>query len=1027
VASIAPLLSLLVSHAAGAPLYFDGNGSAPGAGTPPGGTWGTWGVDSLWSTASDGTLPATVWTPGSTAVFSAGADAAGPFTIAVSGGQSIGGINVEEGSPTLTGGSLDMGATGVTMDIGDGSTLTIQSILSGSTARLTKSGAGTLVLGTVLNQPNSFGGGIALNGGAIEFQGEVNGTSGSFNPLGTAPSGVTSDYFQFSNGALLRSYRNNTSSAFVVANRGVTLNSGGGGFDVASPGASLSYAGVITGSGSFIKEGPGELKVSGLNTYSGGTIVRDGTLSFTSQTSITPGAATVLGAYPAAVTPGAILLDGGTLRNTTTSHNDNNFVGPSFGIRLGAAGGTLDVPGSSGGIPASLLYSGVIDTASGVDTGILNKTGIGELQLSGNNSFDKINITQGLLRAAKADQNFGLVPSSPSPDAITVDGAAIGTTDVSITSPLNRGITIKSGGMGVILNSGWTINGPITGVGGLTLGSIFNFTGAGSQMLVLAGNNDYDGDTTINNGTLSVTSLHGVPDAGRVVLSSSSMGTAIFDINVGAGVTKTIGSLTGGGPNSGYSGRVTLTTGALAVGNGDVSFTYNGQISGNGGFQKIGTGVMTINNWSLANTGDITLSAGSIRLGNSSAQMSSFSTINIASGASFDMNGFDSAVGALSGSGPIVNGGNLLIAGSNISTQTWSGNYTGIGSLAKTGPGTQNLTGTNNFTSVYIDQGVLGVSSSAALGLATGTIQMMGGTLRTTGPVVSPGRAVVIQDDGLGGGGGTIDSSGFDSILSAVSGTGPFIKLASGDLTVDSVRVDDLTIAGGSLTIASNGTASGVSVVHSTAISPAGSLNLTNNKLIDHTTGVGTWSGITYTGLSGLVQIGRNAGNWNGAGGITTTSAAPGGKLYSIGVAKIGDLQKIADSATSTFAGQSVQGSDTIVMYTYGGDANLDGKINIDDYGRIDSNVGRSGSVFGWYNGDFNYDGKINIDDYGIIDGNIGAQGAPIPTILPASSATGGGGLVDRVTPGGVLAVPEPGGIGLVAIIGAGLLRRRRR
>jgi hypothetical protein len=31
--------------------------------------------------------------------------------------------------------------------------------------------------------------------------------------------------------------------------------------------------------------------------------------------------------------------------------------------------------------------------------------------------------------------------------------------------------------------------------------------------------------------------------------------------------------------------------------------------------------------------------------------------------------------------------------------------------------------------------------------------------------------------------------------------------------------------------------------------------------------------------------------------------------------------------------------------------------------------------VFGWYNGDFNFDGKINIDDYGLIDSVIGAQG----------------------------------------------------
>ena len=62
--------------------------------------------------------------------------------------------------------------------------------------------------------------------------------------------------------------------------------------------------------------------------------------------------------------------------------------------------------------------------------------------------------------------------------------------------------------------------------------------------------------------------------------------------------------------------------------------------------------------------------------------------------------------------------------------------------------------------------------------------------------------------------------------------------------------------------------------------------------------------------------------------------------LVSIGTAKVGAIKGIADTATTTFAGQTVLGSDTIAMVTWGGDANLDGKINIDDYGQIDFNVG---------------------------------------------------------------------------------------
>jgi len=60
---------------------------------------------------------------------------------------------------------------------------------------------------------------------------------------------------------------------------------------------------------------------------------------------------------------------------------------------------------------------------------------------------------------------------------------------------------------------------------------------------------------------------------------------------------------------------------------------------------------------------------------------------------------------------------------------------------------------------------------------------------------------------------------------------------------------------------------------------------------------------------------------------------------------------------TGTWAGQTVTGTNTLVMYTYGGDANLDGKVSISDYGKIDFGISIPGAS-GWYNGDFNYDGK---------------------------------------------------------------------
>src|SRR5213076_1919708 len=124
---------------------------------------------------------------------------------------------------------------------------------------------------------------------------------------------------------------------------------------------------------------------------------------------------------------------------------------------------------------------------------------------------------------------------------------------------------------------------------------------------------------------------------------------------------------------------------------------------------------------------------------------------------------------------------------------------------------------------------------------------------------------------------------------------------------------------------------------------------------------------------------GRTAdGGWDGGGIVTSQSAATSGSLTSIGIAAVSQVKGIAATATATWAGETVTGGDALVMYTYGGDANLDGKINVDDYGHIDSSIPIG--LAGWINGDFNYDGKINVDDYGIIDFNIGIQGAPFFT-----------------------------------------------
>jgi autotransporter-associated beta strand protein len=242
------------------------------------------------------------------------------------------------------------------------------------------------------------------------------------------------------------------------------------------------------------------------------------------------------------------------------------------------------------------------------------------------------------------------------------------------------------------------------------------------------------------------------------------------------------------------------------------------------------------------------------------------------------------------------------------------------------------------------------------------------------------------------------------------------LRLDGRDLTQSSA----LNVTGGKFELVTPFDDNGIIKTPAVSVTGGGKIDLQDNKLITASP-LGTWNGSAYTGVSGLVDAGRgNASNaqWDGSGIVTTDARAVNNNdLVSIGVARVGDFKGIAGTATTTFVGQTVLGSDAVAMVTWGGDANLDGKINVDDYGQIDFNVGSSGSVFGWYNGDFNYDGKINIDDYGIIDFSVTAQNS----VFSTAGAAGDAGGLD-----GVAAIPEPSVVGLGGVV-ALIARRRRR
>ncbi len=182
----------------------------------------------------------------------------------------------------------------------------------------------------------------------------------------------------------------------------------------------------------------------------------------------------------------------------------------------------------------------------------------------------------------------------------------------------------------------------------------------------------------------------------------------------------------------------------------------------------------------------------------------------------------------------------------------------------------------------------------------------------------------------------------------------------------------------GSLTVNGNAnvTAGGAKVIVTNALAVTGKLDLSDNDLVLDYTGtspMGVWNGSSYTGVAGLLASGRHEGDHLG-NGIATSQSAAQSSLTTLGLAEASDVFGLAGSATELFSNEVVDSTSILIKYTYGGDANLDGQINADDYALIsfNDNVPTANHYF---NGDFNFDGDINADDFALIDFNRSSQG----------------------------------------------------
>ena len=215
----------------------------------------------------------------------------------------------------------------------------------------------------------------------------------------------------------------------------------------------------------------------------------------------------------------------------------------------------------------------------------------------------------------------------------------------------------------------------------------------------------------------------------------------------------------------------------------------------------------------------------------------------------------------------------------------------------------------------------------------------------------------------------------------AVVATGAETQLLFNPLLSQQVHLAGLTLTGGAVaTLVSLGNLRTAVNHRSLVIGTAGAtsspafsidansvLNLTDNDLIIH-------GGNMLTAVDSLLGSGYAGGYWNGVG--INSSVAAASTLTTLGA--------INPAGATAFDNESVGTSDTIIKYTYYGDANLDGQVDGSDYSRIDNAV--LNQLTGWYNGDFNNDGVINGSDYTLLDNAYNTQATPLVEIASAKA-----------------------------------------
>ncbi|MEY6244102.1 fibronectin-binding autotransporter adhesin ShdA [Salmonella sp. SKLX089411] len=447
----------------------------------------------------------------------------------------------------------------------------------------------------------------------------------------------------------------------------------------------------VTGEGQIVKSGSDELIVTGANDYSGGTTISGGTLTADHADSLGTGAVANSGVLQVGEGELENTLSGsGSLVKTGTGEltlsGDNSYSGGTTII-----GGTLTADHADSLGTGAVANSGVLQVGEGElentlsGSGSLVKTGTGELTLSGDNTYSGgTTITGGTLTADHADSlgtgaiaNSGVLQVGEGELKNTLSGSGslvkTGTGELTLNgdNDYSGGTTIDDGvliadnadslGTGAVANNGVLQ----VGEGELknTLSGSGSLVKTGTGELTLSGDNSYSGGTTIIGGTLTANHADSlgtgaIDNSGVLQVGEGELENTLF--GSGSLVKTGTGELTLSGDNS-YSGATTITDGTLIAAN--VNALGSGNIDNSGTLMLDANGTFELANITTHTGATTALAAGST-LDAGQLTQEDGSTLSIDLGAATD----DAVITADS----VTLGGTLNVTGIGSVTDSWT-------------------------------------------------------------------------------------------------------------------------------------------------------------------------------------------------------------------------------------------------------------------------------------------------------------------------------------------------------------------